>query len=303
MTTRRAGGVRPLLMPKLPAVLTVLACIFIASPLRAISIINVKLQPQTVAAFNRYIQTTEARIDKEVTRPGELLYIEGLPEPQRSQVMSSLHNGEIYIERFDGDGSDSTVEVPGGLIHHWIGAVFIPGAEMAQVIAVVEDYDHHQQWYQPDVVRSRILHHDGNHFQIFYRLQKKKLITITLDTNHDIQYYPMDATHCHSRSVSTRIAEVVDANQPDEHEKPVGDDGGFLWRINSYWRFDQKDGGTYVEVESVSLTRDIPFGLGFMLRPFVTSVPRESLLNTLTSTRTAVQARAQHAVQTSSLSR
>ena len=78
-----------------------------------------------------------------------------------------------------------------------------------------------------------------------------------------MQYFPVDATHCRSRSVSTRIAEVEDAGLPNEREKPVGHDGGFLWRIDSYWRFEEQDGGAYVEAESISLTRDIPTGLGW----------------------------------------
>ena len=104
---------------------------------------------------------------------------------------------------------------------------------------------------------------------------------------------PMDATHCRSRSVATRIAEVADADQPSEHEKPIGHDGGFLWRMNSYWRFEEKDGGVYVEVESISLTRDIPTGLGWLIGPFVTNIPRESLLMTLGSTRSAVETKIQ----------
>jgi hypothetical protein len=137
-----------------------------------------------------------------------------------------------------------------------------------------------------------LIRHDGNEYQIYYRLVKKKVITITLNTNHDVQYFPIDATHCRSRSVATRIAEVADADTPSEHEKPVGHDGGFMWRLNSYWRFEEQDGGVYVEAESISLTRDIPMGLGWMLKPFVTTIPRESLLMTLGSTRSAVEARA-----------
>jgi hypothetical protein len=192
---------------------------------------------------------------------------------------------------FAGDASGHPIEAPGGLIHDWMGAVFIPGATLRQVLDLVQDYDHHQTIYQPEVVRSRLIEHHGDDYKIYYRLRKKKVITITLNTDHDVRYFPVDSTHCHSRSVSTRIAEVVDADQRDEHEKPIGHDGGFLWRMNSYWRFEEKDNGVYVEVESVSLTRDIPIGFGWLIKPFVTSIPRESLLMTLGSTRTAVEAR------------
>lgn len=280
-------------MPSRHSVTTLSLFLFvvIAAP-QAPDVMSADLQPKTVEAFTHYIQLTESRIDKELTRPGAFLYVEGLPEPKRSQVLAIIRQGEIYMDRMETrDPSGEVIEAPGGLIHHWIGAVFIPGATLRETLELAQDYDYHQDYYKPEVVRSRLVHHDGNNYQIYYRLRKKKVITVTLNTNHDVQYFPVDATHCHSRSVSTRIAEVANADQPAEHEEPIGHDGGFLWRMNSYWRFEEKDQGVYVEVESVSLTRDIPTGLGWMIRPFVTSIPRESLVMTLGSTRSAVEAR------------
>jgi hypothetical protein len=282
-------------MPKLRSATTLAFVFLLGIPLlRASDVIAVDLEPKTLEAFNHYVQITEARINKEVARPGAFLYVEGIPEPHRSQALASLQKDDIYMEPLQTrDAPGSAIEAPDGLIHHWIGAVFIPGATLRQVIDLVQDYDRHQDIYQPQVVRSRLIRHEGNDFQIFYRLREKKVITVTLNTNHDVQYFPIDATHCQSRSISTRIAEVANAGQPGEYEKPVGHDGGFLWRMDSYWRFEEKDNGVYVEVESISLTRDIPLGLGWIIKPFVTSIPRESLLMTLGSTRSAVEARAQ----------
>ncbi len=280
-------------MPRLRSATTLAFLLLLGAPSpQTPAVMAVDLEPKTIEAFDRYDQATEARIAKEVIRPGAFLDLEGLPEPQRSTTLASIHAGNIYIEPIQTrDASGSAIEAPDGLIHHWIGAVFIPGATLGQVLDVVQDYDRHQDIYKPELVRSRLVHHEGNDFQIFYRLRYRKVITVTLNTNHDVQYFPVDASHCRSRSVSTRIAEVADADQPGEHEKPIGHDGGFLWRTNSYWRFEEKDQGVYVEAESVSLTRDIPTGLGWMLRPLVTSIPRESLLMTLGSTRSAVQAK------------
>jgi hypothetical protein len=262
------------------------------------NILTADLKPETLAAFGRYVQATEARIAKELTRPGAFLYIEAMPEPQRSGALGMVRRGELYMEKLrTQDASGTPIEAPDGLIHHWIGAVFIPGATLRQILDLVQDYDHHQDIYKPEVIRSRLIKHQGNEYKIFYRLRKKKVITITLDTDHDVQYFPVDATHCYSRSVATRIAEIADADQPGEHEKPIGHDGGFLWRMNSYWRFEEKDQGVYVEAESISLTRDIPTGLGWLIRPFVTSIPRESLLMTLGLTRSAVEARLRAAAQ------
>ncbi len=250
-----------------------------------------ELKQETLDAFASYVSATEARIEKELARPGAFLYIEGLPEPRRSEVRTELKRGEVYMERLKTpDASGREIRTPDALIHHWLGAVFIPGATLAQVRTLVEDYDHHQEIYKPEVVGSRLISRNGNDFKIFYRLRKHKVITVTLNTNHDVHYFPVDSKHMHSRSYTTRIAEVENADQPGEREKPVGNDGGFLWRLYSYWRFEEQDGAVTVECESISLTRDIPFGLGWLIKPFITGIPKESLQMTLGSTRSAVLA-------------
>jgi len=252
---------------------------------------NVELKPATVQAFNRYVQLTEARISGEVSAPEKFLYVDGLPRERRSQALAALQRGEVLMERLrTTDRSGQTIEAPGGLIHHWLGVVFVPGATLQQTLALMEDYNRHQDIYRPEVVRSRLLSRQDNDFKIFYRLRKKKVITVTLDTNHDVHYFPVDSKHWYSRSYSTRITEVVDADKPDEHEKPAGHDAGFLWRINSYWKFEEKDGGMYIECESISLTRDIPTGLGWLIKPFVTGIPKDSLQMTMGSTRAALAA-------------
>jgi hypothetical protein len=252
-------------------------------------VMSAELKPATVTAFDRYVQVTEARIDAEMKRPGEFLYVEGLPETRRAPAMAALKSGQVYMERLKTrDSSGRVMEAPDALIHHWMGAVFIPGATLHQPLTLVQDYDHHQEIYLPEVVRSKLLARNGNDFKIFYRLRKKKVITVTLDTDHDVHYFQVDATHAYSRSYTTRIQEVANADKPNEYEKPVGKDSGFLWRLYSYWRFEEKDGGVYVECESVSLTRDIPFMVSWLVKPFVTDIPKESLQMTMGSTRRAL---------------
>ena len=250
---------------------------------------NVELQPATVQAFNRYVQLTEARIDGEVSAPEKFLYLDRLPPESRPQALAALQRGEVLMERLrTTDRSGRAIEAPGGLIHHWLSVVFVPGATLQQTLTLMEDYNHHQDVYRPEVVRSRLISRQDNDFKIFYRLRKKKVITVTLDTNHDVHYFPVDSKHWYSRSYSTRIAEVVDADTPSEREKTPGHDAGFLWRMNSYWKFEEKDGGVYIECESISLTRDIPRGLGWLIKPFVTGIPKDSLQMTMDSTRSAL---------------
>ena len=262
---------------------------------RSTGISNLELKPETIQAFNRYVQLTEARIHEEVSQPERFLYVDGLAPDRRSQARAALRSGEMFMEPLETLGaSGQKIQAPDAIIHHWLATVFVPGANLQQTIALMQDYNRHQDIYRPEVARSRLLNRQGNDFKIYYRLRKKKVITVTLNTNHDIHYFPVDAQHWYSRSYSTRIAEVANADTQNEHEKPVGHDGGFLWRINSYWKFEEKDSGVYIECESVSLTRDIPAGLGWLIRPFVTSIPKESLQMTMDATRTALGVGGRH---------
>lgn len=246
------------------------------------------LKPETINAFNHYVALTEARIERQVSHPNVFLYVNTLPQPRRDQTLATLKQGGIYMTGMTTlSASGETITIPGGLVHHWLGAVFIPGASMANVIAVVQDYDHKKDVY-PDVVSSRLISHDGNHFIVSMRFREHDVITITLDTEHDVTYTERDPARWRIRSYSTRISQVENAGKPSEHDLPDGQGDGFLWRVNTSWRFLQQDGGVYVEVEAISLSRDIPSALNWLIKPFITSAPRDSLHNTLDSTRSAV---------------
>lgn len=253
------------------------------------AVLSAELKPATSEAFERYARATEARIDREISRPDLFLYTEGLPAPRRDQVGAQLQRGEVFMERLQTrDSSGKEMKAPDALIHHWIGAAFIPCVTLQQTLGLVQDYDRHQDIYKPEVVRSKLVSRNGPDFKIFYRLRKKKVITVTLNTDHDVHYTLLSAQRATSRSYTTRIQEVADADTPREREKPVGNDGGFLWRLYSYWRFEEKDGGVYIECESISLTRDIPFVVSWLVKPFVTDIPKESLQATMGSTRRAL---------------
>ena len=240
----------------------------------------VELQKETVEAFDRYVRETEAGLAQRLQPGSSFLWVDDQPERTRQ-----VRAGKVVIEN---RGGRDTIPAPKGLIHDLIGAVFIPGATLGQTLALVQDYNRHQDIYKPEVLASRLLSRDGNDFKIHLRVMKKKVITVVLDTDYDVHYYPLDAARCHSRAYSTRIVEVENRGQPDERETTPGNDRGFLWRLNSYWRFQERDGGVYVECEAISLTRDIPVGLAWLIQPIIETLPRESLANTLRTTRAAL---------------
>jgi len=198
--------------------------------------------------------------------------------------MPRLRQGEIVIEK-QGSGASG---IPSGLIHDWVGTVLIPKATVAQVLGLVQDYDHSTDHYSPDVMQSRLISRHADDFTAFLRLKKHKVITVVLDTEYNIHYGRLDTTHQYSFSRSTRISEIAEPGTPNEHALPAAKDHGFMWRLNAYWAFEQIDDGVLVECEAISLTRDIPTGLGWMVGPFVNSIPRESLQFTLDATRKAL---------------
>jgi hypothetical protein len=126
---------------------------------------------------------------------------------------------------------------------------------------------------------------------VFLRFRRHKVITVVLDTEHDVHYFRDTPGLAHSRSSAVRIAEVENAGTAEEREKAPGDDDGFMWRMETWWRVKEGDGGVYVQSEVVSLTRGIPAGLGWMIGPFISSIPKESLTFTLEATRNAVVGR------------
>jgi len=250
-----------------------------------------ELRANTLAAFDRYVQLTEARNAAELERGTNLLWIDEWPRTEREEAYAALERGEVKMRKMETRDGGKQIACPGGIIHHWEGLVFIPGARLDDVLGILKDYDKHSVYYAPDVERSKIASRNGDHFRVFLRFRRHKVITVVLDTEHDIEYFRDGPERAHSRSSALRIAEVENPGKPDEREKPPGQDGGFLWRMETWWRMVERNGGVYVQSEVVSLTRDIPVLLRWTIEPFVTSIPRETLTATLVATRKAVEER------------
>jgi len=243
-----------------------------------------QLKPETVAAFDHYVELSEQRMELEV-RSRPFLRIDGLPGKDWDAALSRLKTGEVVVERMETLDQGRKISVPSGLIHHWIGTVFIPGVTLAQTVTFLQDYDDRAKFYAPAVERSKLIQRSGDNFKMYMRLREKKILTIVLDTDYDITYTSLGPDRTMCRSVTTRLAQVENDGQKDEFSKPVGNDSGFMWRLNTYWRMKQRDGGTYVQLEAISLSRDIPAALVWLIGPFVNRFPRESLEFTLGRTR------------------
>jgi hypothetical protein len=242
----------------------------------------VPLKRQTVEAFAAYIREAEAAMEQSLQAKGPFLWSD-----LNSERAQQVQRGQVVAQFWAGRGP---ANVPNGLIHDWIGAVLIPGTTLKETLALIQDYDNHKNIYKPEVIGSRLISHKDGDFQIYLRLLKKKIITVVLDTDHEVHYRALDGMRWLCRSYTTRIAEVEDAGSPKERILPPDTGYGFLWRLYSYWRFQERDGGVYVECRAISLTRDVPSGLGWVIRPIIQKLPKESLTNTLEATRRALQA-------------
>jgi hypothetical protein len=263
---------------------TLLVCVLAApGPAQA-----AELKPEALAGFDRYVRLTEQRMQTELQPGAAFLWVDGLPAARRNNAHAQLQRGEVVASRLETRDSSGDLRVPGALIHHWVGTVFIPGASLQQVLTLLKDYDHHAVYFRPEVAKSKTLEHAGEDFKVYLRLTRKKIVAVVLDTEYEVHYEQLDAVRAQSRSYSTRIAEVAHAGESSERQMPPGKDNGFLWRLHSYWRFVETGRGVFVQCEAVSLTRDIPTGLHWLIAPFIESIPKESLEFTLRSTRAAV---------------
>jgi hypothetical protein len=251
-----------------------------------------ELKAKTLQVFNRYVAVAEARMKRDESHPNDFLYIESLPKADYESIMETLRQGQVYVQPVKlHDEDEDSFDVPDGMIHHWVGDVFIPGKSAASALDILRDYNNFKNIYNPEVIRSRLVsREDNDDYKIYMRLQKNSIVTVTLDTWYDIHFTPIGKNSGYSRSVSTRIQQVDDAGTPKEHLEPVGNDSGYLWRINSYWRYQQRDNGVVIEWESISLSRDVPFLIAWFVNPLIRKISREAVTDMLTATRKAVLA-------------
>jgi hypothetical protein len=251
----------------------------------------VELKRETSEAFVKYVGAAEKRMQASFNDKSPFLWMDSLLPPEKEKVLGQLRQGVVVTDHLVESDGGKEIEIPGGMVHHWIGTVFVPGGTIEETMALLQDYDNHKNLYRPEVVDSKLLSRNGNDFHAFLRFYKKKIIGVTLDTEHDAHYERISATRAYSQSHTTKVAEVENAGEKDEREKPIGNDSGFMWALNSYWRIEARDQGVYIQCEAITLTRSIPGLLRPLIQPFIKEVPKESLYTSLNSTRAGLQAR------------
>jgi hypothetical protein len=247
-----------------------------------------EMPSETNAAYDRYVAATERRIDSELGE-NQFLFVDALPPPRRDQAYDQLRSGETLIQEVSATEAGRPVEVPHGLIHDWMGLLFIPHASLGQTLAILGDYSRYQQIYRPQVRNSRLISRNGDDSKVFLQLYKKSVVTVAFNAEFDVHFENLGPGRALIRSLSTRIAEVQNAGESNERELSPEASHGFLWRLCDFWRFEEKDGGVYVQLESIGLSRSVPAFFAWIVNPLIHSIPRGTIFNLLAATRTAVR--------------
>jgi hypothetical protein len=197
-----------------------------------------------------------------------------------------LREGEFIIEKLT---PSAGANFSGALLHHWRGTAFAPGAKAADFERLMRDFSSYPQHFFPQVLQAKVLTQGPDRMQAWMRVRQKHVITVVMDTTYDITFGQLDVQLGYSISESTRIAEIEAAGTGSERTLSANEDHGFLWRLNTYWSYAERDGGLYLQIEAISLTRSIPRGVGWAVQPYVESIPRESLEFTLRSACNALR--------------
>ncbi|MGC2657604.1 MAG: hypothetical protein WA324_06480 [Bryobacteraceae bacterium] len=249
-----------------------------------------QMKPSTLKRFNAYTATVESQLEKRWAGHGPFLEIDA-SQSDRTAVL----NGENAIRSVTGD---DPLAIRNGLIHDWVGSVFIPKATPADVIAVLQDFDRHKRIY-PEVIDSKLLKRNGETIDGYWRLEQRHVVTIDFDVYQQAHYEKLGAGKWACRAYTRQISEIEDPRGHWEHRFPDGQGHGYLWRLYAYWSIEPAANGTLAECRTISLSRDIPPFFGFLIKPFIQQMPRESLSSTLRDTRKAALAIAENSPKAS----
>ncbi len=239
-----------------------------------------QLSTQAAAGFDVYSGAVEGRL---AAQHRSTAFVAGIAGPQTA---ARLRQGDIIVEKLT---PAHGLELPGAMLHDWRGTAFAPGATAAGFEKLMRNFVAYPHWYAPQVVSARVLTQQGNRYRVVMRVEQKHVITVVMDTSYDVAFTRLDPQRGYSISRSTWIAEIDQPGTARERTLRPDEQHGFLWRLNTYWSYEERDGGLYLQIETVSLTRAVPMGLGWAVGPFVESVPRDSLEFTLQKTCEALR--------------
>ncbi len=242
-----------------------------------------ELKEETLNAWDAYIQKANSEMDGRLHSP--FLWVDEVPDR-----IQRVRAGNILVSPV---GQHNPKPVPSGLIHDWIGAAFIPDATLEDVLSVARDYSHYPEFYKPTVVESKLRGTAAECDTYSLLLANKEVVSSTaVDSDYESCYHQVDEQRWYSVVHTTRVQEVRHYGRSDAQELPPGHGNGYIWCVYGFARFEERDGGVYIELEAIVLSREIPFAVRWMVDPMVRRVAKNSMLTSLRQTEAAVRARA-----------
>jgi hypothetical protein len=270
---------------KLPKSRAIAAAVLLAST-GGSTLTAAELKSETIRGWNAYIEATEARIEAELGSEAAFLVQDFSP---RLDARETILAGKVYVEKMETRNVEGKrIRIPSGRIHHWLGSVLIRNVELSEVLGWLRDCSNFENHFE-GVERSRNLSAQGDVLACFLRVRGKKVRSVHYNTEQTIRYRTMGEGRATSRTEATRIVQLRDPGSPKESEMPEGRDSGYLWRWNSYWRFKAEGNQVIVECETISLSRSVPKAFWWIVKPFLSSLPKEYLEGTLASLRDAIE--------------
>jgi hypothetical protein len=240
------------------------------------------LKPETVADWENYLQTVSGALEDRCHRGGTFLWVDGAPER-----LAKVHEGEIVVAPV----SDHVpMKVQGGLIHHWIGAAFLPNAKLDDILEVIGDYDRYKDFYPPSVIESKVLARNDSEEKFTMQLVNHEFFaTMALDADYQVTNVHLDDGRFYSIARTTRVQQLENYGQSRERMIPEGQGGGYIWKLFNIARLEHRDGGVYIEMETVALSRGIPAAFRIVVDPVVRRVSRSAMLTAIKQTEDAVR--------------
>lgn len=244
------------------------------------------LEPTTLKAWEAYLDSVNIGMEQRLSPGQKFLWVDEQPER-----LAKVRKGELIVIPA---GAQNPRRVPSGLIHHWIAAVFIPDVTLGDVLQVVRDYSRYKEFFQPAVRDSKVIANGETKDRYsMVLMHNSSFLKTAVDSDYESSYMELDARKVYSTCRSIRIQEIEEYGAPAQRTLRDGEGNGLLWRVFSTTRYVERDGGVYLEVEAIALSRDIPSSLRWIVEPIVRRVSRGSISATLRQTEVAVRSRSE----------
>jgi hypothetical protein len=236
----------------------------------------------TLDAWDEAVHHAKAELARQASNPDRFLRIDKqqlnrskTPEPGVTLSIYSPHGGGLAV--------------PSGLIHHWIGTVFIPNVRLLDAVAVLQDYDSYSEIYQPGVVESKLLNRTGQEFK--YRLkfvQKGFGVEAGLLGEFRSMYFLLNSRTGYSLTEATDLVELQDVAGAVEQPLPMSKAHGYIEKVFTIVRYRESETGVYVEVDTLTLSRGVPATVRWLIAPIIQRFSRRTMAATLESLRDRV---------------